>query len=84
MTRVSGIGAVLVAFAGILVVLVTPGFSAPIDGVEAYCCVCNSCTAGASVQCISVLADGSKEADWRVVACTSLADVRCVETGEEE
>ncbi len=31
--------------------------------LEPYCCVCNSCSAGVALQCFSVGATGTKEAD---------------------
>jgi len=31
--------------------------------LEPYCCVCNGCSAGAALQCFSVGAKGTKEAD---------------------
>jgi len=43
--------------------LLAPRLSVAFDGVEPYCCVCTGCTTGTARQCISVLAEGTRESD---------------------
>ncbi len=51
--------------------MLTPRLSTAQDGgVEDYCCVCNSCSASAELQCFSVMAKGTREADCKGL-CTN-------------
>ena len=68
--RVFGIKAPTVAAVVTLATLLVMPRLSVADGLEGYCCVCNSCSAPPPVQCISVLANGSQAADCEN-RCTS-------------
>ena len=70
--RVLGIKALTVAAViTVFTLMVTPRLSHAQPMVEPYCCVCNSCTQGALLQCVPVAAPGTKEAD-----CTGICTRR--------
>lgn len=65
MMRVSGIKAFTVAAviaAGTL--LLTPRCAVAGYDLPGYCCVCSSCSAGARLQCVTVMATGSEAAAY--------------------